>query len=135
MVLSNDGGALTRSILPFKMYMGCGLGDGKQYFPWIHIEDTVNILNYFLENEETKGAYNVVAPQLVDNKTFTEELANVLGTKTFFSVNKTILSTLLGESSTMLTEGCKISPQKLNLLNYQYRYPDLRSALENLLKK
>ncbi len=133
-VLSKDGGTLSKLSMPVRLGLGAALGDGKQYIPWIHIDDLCNIYLQAIEDANMRGAYNAVAPEQVTNKEFTRKMAHVL-TKPLWLPNipTTALRLILGDMSQMLVYGSKISPEKIVSSGYQFLFPDLGSALENCM--
>jgi hypothetical protein len=133
-VLSPSGGALEKMLLPFKLGLGGRVGDGRQWFPWIHIEDIVGIFLHALSSPAVDGPINGVAPGIVTNEEFTRELAAALNRPAFFPVPKSALRVLMGEMSEVVTGGQRIVPQVALDTGYQFKYPNLRPALESILK-
>ena len=133
-VLSKEGGALSKLRIPVKWGLGSPVGDGKQYMPWIHINDLCDMYIHALEQEDMQGAYNAVAPQHVNNKDFTRKLARAMG-KPFWAPNVPAfaLKLLFGEMSVMLLTGSRISPEKIREAGFSFTFPDLDSALHELL--
>jgi uncharacterized protein (TIGR01777 family) len=132
--LSASGGALEKMLLPFKLGLGGRLGDGRQWFPWIHIDDVVGIIMRALMAPAVDGPINVVAPGIVTNKEFTRELAAALNRPAFFSVPRLALRALLGEMSEVVMASQRVIPQVAMDTGYSFKYPNLRPALESLLK-
>jgi uncharacterized protein (TIGR01777 family) len=133
-VLSPSGGALEKMLLPFKLGLGGRVGDGRQWFPWIHIDDIAGIFLHALASPAVNGPINGVAPGIVTNKEFTRELAAALNRPAFFPVPKFALRALLGEMSQVVTSGQRAVPQVAQDTGYQFKYPNLKSALEVLVK-
>jgi uncharacterized protein (TIGR01777 family) len=134
LVLSPSGGALEKMLLPFKLGLGGRIGDGRQWFPWIHIEDIAGIFLHALTSPAVDGPINGVAPGMVTNEEFTRELAAALKRPAFFSAPKLALRILMGEMSEVMTGGQRIVPQVALDTEYRFKYPNLRSALEAILK-
>ena len=132
-VLSLDGGALKKMLLPFKLFMGGRLGSGLQFMSWIHIQDYNNAVNYLLTNKEMKGPVNLVAPEPARNKAFTQGLAVALNRKALFIIPKPLLKLMLGESSCLLLDSQKVVPEKLLNSGFEFSFPKLTSALDSLL--
>src|SRR5262245_23608794 len=128
--LSLSGGALEKMLLPFKLGLGGRVGDGRQWFPWIHIDDIAGIFLHALASPAVNGPINGVAPGIVTNKEFTRELAAALNRPAFFPVPKFALRALLGEMSQVVTSGQRAVPQVAQNTGYQFKYPNLKSALE-----
>jgi uncharacterized protein (TIGR01777 family) len=133
-VLGKDGGALSRMIPAFKNYAGSALGSGKQWFPWIHEEDLFRIFVFASERNEVEGPVNCVAPASVTNGEFTRTFAKVLKKPLIMpAVPRFILRTILGEFANVLLKGQRAVPRRLLELGFEFRFPTLREALEDLL--
>lgn len=134
-VLSKNGGALKRMITPTKFGIGSPLGSGKQYMPWIHIEDIVGIYLKAVEDTTIKGAYNGVSSEHCTNKAFTKAIAKTLN-KPFWAPNvpSFVLKLLFGEMSEIILKGSRIDNEKIKQAGYQFHHEKLEKALENLLK-
>ena len=132
--LSPSGGALEKMLAPFKLGLGGRLGDGRQWFPWIHIEDVVGIFLHALMSPAVDGPINGVAPGIVTNDEFTRELARALNRPVFFPVPHLALRVLMGEMAEIVTASQRVAPQVALDTGYQFKYPNLRPALESLLK-
>ena len=133
-VLSSKGGMLAKILPIFKLGLGGTMGSGKQYISWIHIEDMVGIINFLLTAPHVKGAVNMTSPSPVTNKEFSKTLAKVLKRPCIFNVPSVIISLFMGEASTLLLDGQRAIPKKLELNKYQFRYKDIQSALVNILQ-
>ncbi|MGH9752677.1 MAG: TIGR01777 family oxidoreductase [Blastocatellia bacterium] len=132
--LSPSGGALEKMLLPFKLGLGGRLGSGRQWFPWIHIDDIVGIFLHALMSSAVDGPINGVAPGMAPNEEFTRELAAVLNRPIFFPIPELALRVLLGEVAEVVTASQRVVPQVALDTGYQFKYPNLRPALESLLK-
>lgn len=133
-VLSSKGGMLAKILPVFKLGLGGTMGSGKQYISWIHIEDMVGIINFLLTAPQIKGAVNMTSPTPVTNKEFSKTFAKVLKRPCIFNVPSVIISLFMGEASTLLLDGQRAIPKKLELNKYQFRYKDIQSALVNILR-
>lgn len=134
-VLTGQGGALSKMITPVKMGIGSAIGSGKQSLPWIHIDDLCGIYIKAIEDTQMDGAFNAVAPDHKSNKEFTRTLAHVLKKPFWFPNIPTITMKLLfGKMSTMLIKGSRISAEKIKATGYNFLFPDLETALTDLLK-
>lgn len=131
LVVGPGGGFLQRMRLPFRLGLGGRLGDGHQFMPWVHRDDVVNALVWMLENPRASGAYNVVSPAPVNNREFTSELAATLKRPAIFPVPAQVLKVTLGEMARLLLTGQKAYPKKLTDEGFEFRYKDLRPALED----
>ena len=134
-VLAPDGGALKRLSLPVKWGVGTALGNGEQWMPWVHISDLVRAYAMAMADERLSGAYNVCASEQPTNKEMMRAVADVLN-KPFFlpSVPAFLLKLALGEMSTILLEGSKVSNVKLLGTGFTFRYNDLHGALSDCLE-
>lgn len=132
-VLARDGGALPVMSLPFKMMIGGPIGDGRQWVPWIHIEDEVAALRFLLEREDAHGPFNLTAPHPVTNRELTRALARALGRPGFLPAPGFALRIVLGEMADMVLQGQRAVPSRLRELGFTFRWPELEPALRNLL--
>jgi len=131
-VLGSGGGALQQMIRPFSLGLGAKLGSGRQWMSWIHIDDAVAGILAALQDNRFVGAMNWVAPECVTNATFTATLAGSLGRPAFFSAPEFILRTALGEMAHILLDSAHVLPERLKALQFPFRYPTLKSALEDV---
>ena len=134
-VLGKNGGILKEVLPIFKKGFGGVLGDGKQGFSWIHIEDVYRIFVNIIKDKNKKGIYNITSPYPEDNRVFTKTLGGVLKRPTLCKVPASLLKLKFGESSLMLTQGAKVYPQKLIEEDFSFFYSKLNHALENILDK
>jgi len=131
-VLSNKGGALQKMLPPFKLALGGPIGDGSHYMPWIHIEDMARGIMHLLNNKESKGPYNFTAPHPVNNKEFSRILGKAIHRPALLPMPKGVLKVILGEMSDLLTTGQNVIPEKLLSEEFEFMYPDLLPALQDL---
>lgn len=135
-VLSEKDGALKKMVPPVQYYIGSPLGSGKQYMPWIHIEDICSIYEFALKNSAIEGAYNAVSPQHATNKELTKKIAKVLGKPLWMpNVPGFVLKLIFGELASAILEGSRASSQKIMDAGFHFKFPDLEKALRDLLKK
>ncbi len=134
-VLAKDGGALEKMLTPFKFGVGGTVGSGKQYMSWIALDDLIKMIHFALENESLRGAVNAVAPNPVNNAEFTKTLGKVLSRPTFLPVPEFAIKTLFGEmGETLLLEGARVLPQKLQDAGFEFDFPNLEDAMKHALK-
>ncbi len=131
LVLSNQGGILSKMRLP--LGVGVIFGSGTQWMSWIHIEDYVQIVLCLIADEQAKGAFNMTAPNPVNNRQFTQALVSLQKGAVILPAPSFLLKMLLGERAGLLLEGQKVLPQKIQASSYQFRYPALSGALHALL--
>jgi len=132
-VLSTAGGALPRMLTPFKLGVAGRLGSGRQWFPWIHIDDVVGLFHHALFSPSLNGPVNTVAPRPVTNAEFTKLLAAVLHRPAFLPAPGLALRLALGEMAEVLLGSQRVVPKAALESGYQFLYPDLAPALEQLL--
>ena len=133
-VLSTKGGALKKMLPPFKLGVGGPLGSGRQWFPWIHISDIVGIIRQAIDNSTMKGPVNGVAPEPVTNAEFTKQLGRALHRPAFLPVPEFALRGLMGEMADVLFGSQRVVPKAALQAGYEFQYPDLKRALENLFE-
>jgi len=133
-VLSEKDGALKKMIPTIKNYIGSPLGNGKQYMPWIHVKDICSIYEFALKNSSIHGAYNAVAPEQTTNENLTKKIAEVLKKPLFMpNVPGFVLKLIFGELASALLEGSRASSEKIQKEGFQFEFPELKNALEDLL--
>ncbi|MEG1590801.1 TIGR01777 family oxidoreductase [Chryseobacterium sp.] len=135
-VLSKNEGALAKMKTPIQFGIGSPLGSGKQYMPWIHIDDICRMYEFALKNPEVEGSYNASAPQHTTNENLTKLIAKVLNKPLLMpNVPSFILKLIFGELADALLEGSRASSEKIEKAGFEFQFPDLKMALEDLLKK
>ncbi len=135
-VLSKQGGALEKMTTTVKMGIGSPLGSGKQYMPWIHIDDLCGIYIKAIEDAQMNGAYNAVAPNHKTNSDFTKEMARVLKKPLWLpNVPSIALKIIFGSMSAIILKGSRVSSEKIRAAGYSFIFPDLEGALIDLCKK
>lgn len=135
-VLARAGGALPRMAMPFRLGIGGPVGNGRQWFPWIHLDDEVGAIRFLLEREvpgDARGPFNLTAPNPVTNLELSQRLGKVLFRPSFLPVPGFALRFAFGELADTLLQGQRAVPSRLQELGYAFRYPDLEPALRNLL--
>ncbi len=134
-VLNSEEGALKQMLLPFKLFIGGPIGNGKQWFPWIHIEDILNIYLFALDNDNIGGPLNAASPNPVLMKNFANNIGKILKRPSFFPVPVSALKIVLGEVAGVISSSQRIIPEKLLNNRFRFKYEFLNDALEDLLKK
>lgn len=135
-VLSEKEGALKKMLPTINLGIGSPLGSGKQYMPWIHVKDICSIYEFALKNPKLEGAYNATSPQHTTNENLTKKIAEVVKKPLFMpNVPSFVLKLLFGELADALLEGSRASSQKIQEAGFQFKFPDLKAALEDLLNK
>jgi uncharacterized protein (TIGR01777 family) len=133
-VLSKDDGLLSLMALPIKLFAGGPLGSGKQAMPWIHINDWVGGVRYLIQNENARGAYNLIAPTRTSNAEFNRALAGVIHRPYWFPTPAFLLRTFLGEMSVLVIEGRFAQPKRLIESGYKFQFQGVYEALSDLFK-
>ncbi len=134
-VLSSDGGALSKMLTPFKMGMGGKAGSGKQYMSWVAIDDVTGAIYHALATDTLEGPVNVTAPSPVTNKDFTNTLGRVLKKPTVMPMPAFAAKLAFGEmANDLLLASTKVAPKKLVETGYNFQYPELEDALKHILK-
>jgi uncharacterized protein (TIGR01777 family) len=134
-VLGKTGGALGQMIPAFKKFVGGPLGSGKQWFSWIHMEDLLQAFLFVLDRDVLKGPVNFCAPNPVRNKDLAKALGKVLSRPSFIKTPALTLRLALGEFGSVLLEGQKALPAKLLKHGFEFRYPKIGEALEEVISK
>jgi uncharacterized protein len=135
-VLSPQGGALEKMVAPVKYRVGAYLGSGTQPVPWIHLTDLVGIYIHALFNDKIQGAYNAVAPNPIDNRELTDEIAFALNRKILLPpVPSFFLKLALGEMSEIVLQGVKASPAKIIKSGFDFKYEKIKPAIYSCLRK
>ncbi|MDB6142849.1 MAG: NAD-dependent dehydratase [Pseudomonas sp.] len=133
LVLSDQGGFLQRLLLPFKVGLGGRIGSGRQWMPWIHVEDQIALIDFLLNRSDAQGPYNACAPYPVRNREFAKSLADVLHRPAIMPLPALALRALLGELSGLLLGGQRAHPVRLQAAGFTFRFTDLHAALDDLL--
>lgn len=132
-VLSNEGGAFPKQVMPFKFFVGGPVGSGKQWYPWIHIDDEVRAIQFLIANDKAEGPFNLSAPNPVTNKEFGRLIGEVLGRPSFMPAPGFAMQIVFGEMAVVLLEGQRAVPQRLLELGFTFKYETALAALKNLL--
>lgn len=134
-VLAGKGGLFPLMALPVRLFFGGKLGDGSQAMPWIHLADEMRAFKFLLEDEETRGAYNLIAPTPTSNADFMRAIATSLHRPFWFHVPKWLLRLPLGEMSVLITEGRYSQPKRLLEQGFKFNFPKIEAALGNIFSK
>jgi len=133
-VLAKDGGAFPRMLLPFRFGLGGKIGNGKQGFSWIHINDLIAAYIFAIENSRITGVFNLTSPEPCDNAAFTKILATLLHRPACFSVPVSALKLIYGEGAITISGGQKAIPERLINAGFQYKFLTIEGALRDILK-
>ncbi len=134
LVLSGNGGALGKMLLPFRLGVGGKIGSGSQYMSWISLDDLVGAIRHVILNQDIRGPVNAVSPQPVTNLEFTRALGRVLSRPTLVPLPAFAARMALGEmADELLLASARIEPSRLLATGFQFRFPDLQGALRHAL--
>lgn len=131
-VFAEDGGALPRILLPFKLFAGGPVGSGKQVLPWIHLDDEVGAIIHLLEDSTASGPFNLASPGAVTNRELARVVGRVLGRPAFVPTPAIALKLALGEMATLVLDGQRAIPKRLLEHGYSFAYPEVEPALRDL---
>jgi hypothetical protein len=133
-VLGTDGGALAKMVPAYRSFVGGPLGDGQQWFPWIHMNDLVGALEFLAFTENLSGPFNLTAPNPVRNKALAAALGRVLGRPAIMPAPAFMLKLAMGELADVLLASQRALPAELLKAGYGFTFPRIEAALENLVQ-
>jgi hypothetical protein len=134
-VLSNAGGAFPLMKLPFRFFAGGVLGSGKQILSWIDLEDEAAAIRFLIESEKAAGTFNLTSPEPVTNKRFSCLLGKAMGRPSFLRIPGLLIRLVMGEMSSVILKGRAVHPSRLKEMGFDFRFPGISKALDNLLKE
>ena len=134
-ILAKKGGLFPLMALPVRLFFGGKLGNGNQAMPWIHLTDVVRAMSFLLQSETARGPYNLIAPTPTSNAEFMRQVASALHRPYWFHVPKFLLKLPLGEMSVLITEGRYSRPKRLLEEGFEFKFPTIEKALENIYSK
>jgi len=136
LILSAEGGALKKMLLPFRIGLGGVIGSGKQYMSWVSIDDVTGMIQHIIANKAVRGPVNLVSPNPVSNREFTKTLGQVLNRPTIFPMPAFAARIAFGEmADELLLSSTRVIPKKLMDSSYEFRHPELGDAFEHLLNR
>lgn len=134
-IVLGNGGALAKMIPPFKLFAGGPLGNGRQWFSWIHREDLVNLIIESLNRNDIEGTFNATSPNPVRMSKLCETLGEIMHRPSWLPVPDFALELLLGEASKVVLEGQQVLPNKTQSIGFKYQYPNLKQALTDIVPR
>ena len=134
-VLSRSEGALPRLLLPFRFFVGGPLGNGRQYFPWIYLQDEVDAIRFLIDDPGASGAFNLSAPNPLTNAEFSQVVGRVIGRPAMLPAPAFALRAALGEMATVLLDGQRAVPRHLLERGFRFQFPEAELALRTLLSQ
>lgn len=132
-VLGEEGGALSKMLLPFRLGLGGPLGNGRQWMPWIHRDDLVSLLLALLDDSRYEGPVNATAPDPVTMRDFAATLGRVLRRPAFAPAPAFAIRAAMGEMAALVLDGQRVLPRRAASLGFPFRFPSLEPALRDLL--
>ena len=127
------GSALNRLVLPFKLFAGGPIGDGKQYLSWIHEDDESRAIRFLIEDENAQGAFNLTAPNPATNAEVGKAIARVLGRPYYLPAPGFAFNLAFGEVGQLVTKGQRVIPERLLERGFEFEFPEVEPALRDLL--
>ncbi|MGJ5630047.1 thylakoid membrane protein ThyD [Nostoc sp. CALU 1950] len=132
-IVLGNGGALGKMIPPFKLFAGGPIGSGRQWFSWIHVDDLVSLILEALTKPEIEGVYNATAPKPVRMADLSQTLGQVMNRPSWLPVPAFAIEALLGDGAIVVLEGQQVIPKRTLETGFEYKYPNLQSALTQIL--
>jgi hypothetical protein len=132
-VLSLEGGALPRMLLPFRLFVGGRIGNGQQWLSWIHIADQARAILFLLDEEMARGVYNLTSPEPLSNADFARVVGQTMGRPAALPTPAFALRAVFGEMADILLTGQRAVPERLLQQGFAFQFPTARQALRNLL--
>lgn len=132
-VLSGEDGALPRLLLPFKLFAGGPMGNGKQWLSWIHVDDLVKAIRFLMDNPQASGAFNLTAPNPVTNAELAHAIGRVMRRPSFIPVPGPAMRLAFGEVATTVLDGQRVMPRRLQEAGYEFLYSEVEPALREIL--
>ena len=132
-VLGEKGGALSQMIPLFKKFIGGPIGNGRQWFSWIHIKDLAEAFVFLMKHPEISGPVNVCAPNAVRNRDLAKALGKALHRPSFMPAPAFMIKLVLGEFSSVILEGQRVIPKRLLESGFAFQYPQIDQALQEII--
>jgi uncharacterized protein (TIGR01777 family) len=132
LVFSEQGGILPLLKLPFSLFIGGPLGNGKQYLSWIHMDDVVNGIRFLMDNEGAQGIFNFSSPNPINNKDFSIMLGKAMKRPSLLPVPSFVMKLALGEAATLALDGQRVMPKRLLEAGYNFKYKTVEEGLAAL---
>jgi uncharacterized protein (TIGR01777 family) len=133
MVLGRGGVLLDRLALPLRLFVGGPVGSGRQWVPWIHLDDEVGAIHFLIERPDLSGVFNLASPHPLRNAAFMRALGAAVGRPSWLKIPGFVLKAALGEmAEELVLRGMRVQPRRLLDAGFQFRYPDIESALHEI---
>ena len=134
-VIGKKSSAFQKMKNPYYWGLGGRIGNGRQYFPIIHIEDVINAVDFFIENKTTSGIYNLSIPEPVTNRDFSKTMGKILHSPSFMIIPEFMLKIIYGKGANALIKGAHVLPKRLLSEGYTFLFPDAEKVITQALKK
>ncbi len=134
-VMAKGSEAVKRLSLPYKFFVGGSIGSGKQYMPWIHIDDVIGIFLYTIDNLNIKGSVNVCAPNPEQMKEFSKHLSKAMGRPSIFPVPSFVVKLVAGQMAEVILKGRRTIPKKITNAGYKFKFEHALEAWEDIFAK
>lgn len=134
-VLGKGGGAMAKMLPAFQLGVAGKIGTGRQWFPWIHLDDLTSAIAFLIKHNEIHGPVNMSAPNPVRNDAFTKSLGRILRRPTILPVPSFLVKLVLGEFGSVVLEGNRMIPGVLKKFSFTFQFPDLESALTDIVRQ
>lgn len=135
LVLSTDEGSLPRVMLPYKLFVGGPFGDGQQYWSWIHLHDEIRAIRFLIDNARAEGPFNLTSPNPQTNDDFGRTLGRVLGRPHLIPVPGFAMRAAFGDVASVVLEGQRVIPRRLQELGFDFQHPRLEEALRHVVRQ
>ena len=134
-IVLGNGGAMEKMLTPFKLGLGGIIGNGKQDFSFIHIDDLTNAYEHVYKNTDCEGIYNLTAPNPTDNYGFTKALGKALNRPTVLPIPEFVFNLIFSEGAKVLTQGQCVKPKRLLDSGFKFKFKTVSEAVNNIVKK
>jgi uncharacterized protein (TIGR01777 family) len=133
-ILGKNGGAMSKLIPAFKMFVGGPLGDGSQWFPWLHLDDLMSAIEFVLDHREVSGPLNFCGPNPVRNRELARALGEVLGRPAFMPAPAFMIRLAMGEFGDVFLGSQRTLPDKLLRHGFEFQYPEIKGAIRAIVE-
>ena len=133
-ILGKKGGAMAKMMPAFKACVGGPIGNGRQWFPWVHLDDLMAAVAFIIKHQQIKGPVNFCAPRPVRNLDFAKALGKILHRPAFMPTPAFMIRLVLGEFGNVLLYSQRTAPDKLKQYGFQFKYPDIESAVAAVVR-
>lgn len=133
LVMEDSGGFIEKMILPFKLFAGGPIGDGKQFMPWIHMADLLRAILFLIEQKDISGPVNLCSPEPVTMNELAESMGKILNRPSFIRVPEFALNLVLGEAAQPVLSSLRVHPKLLKDSGFEFEFNDLKEALADIL--